>query len=57
MPFLAHATMETYISDDDALAIKAYLFTLPPVRAKPRQHTGISVQPALGDDVLVGSVQ
>ncbi len=35
MPYTSY----TYISDDDALAIKAYLFSLPPVRATPPANT------------------
>jgi len=35
MPFTSY----TYISDTDALAIKAYLFSLPPVRAGARENT------------------
>lgn len=32
-------TSYTYMSDDDALAIKAYLFSLPPVRAPARENS------------------
>ena len=54
MPYTSY----TYITDADALAIKAYLFSLPPVqRDAAGQHAGISVQPALGHDLLVGAVQ
>jgi mono/diheme cytochrome c family protein len=35
MPFTSY----TYISDADALAIKAYLFSLPPVHATPPENT------------------
>jgi mono/diheme cytochrome c family protein len=35
MPYTSY----TYISDDDALAIKAYLFSLAPVRAAPPENT------------------
>jgi mono/diheme cytochrome c family protein len=35
MPYTSY----TYISDADALAIKAYLFSLPPVRATPPANT------------------
>jgi mono/diheme cytochrome c family protein len=35
MPYTSY----TYISDDDALAIKAYLFSLPPVRATTPANT------------------
>ena len=35
MPFASY----TYITDADALAIKAYLFSLPPVAAKPPENT------------------
>jgi mono/diheme cytochrome c family protein len=35
MPYTSY----TYISDDDALAIKAYLFSLPPVRATAPANT------------------
>jgi mono/diheme cytochrome c family protein len=35
MPFTSY----TYISDADALAIKAYLFSLPPVRARAPENT------------------
>ena len=35
MPYTSY----TYISDDDALAIKAYLFSLPPVRASAPANT------------------
>jgi mono/diheme cytochrome c family protein len=35
MPYTSY----TYISDDDALAIKAYLFSLPPVHAPARENT------------------
>ena len=51
MPYTSY----TYMTDDDALAIKAYLFSLPAVHAEAPQNTLIvSVQPALGDDLLVG---
>ena len=54
MPYTSY----TYMTDADALAIKAYLFSLPPVRARgAREHADVSVQPALGDDVLVGALQ
>jgi mono/diheme cytochrome c family protein len=40
------------------LAVKAYLFSLPPVRAAAPENTlSFPVQPALGDVVLVGGVQ
>jgi hypothetical protein len=54
MPYTSY----TYISDSDALAIKG-LSVQPPARARDRcnQHTDVSVQPALGDDLLVGVVQ
>ena len=48
-------TSYTYMSDADALAIKAYLFSLPPVRATPPPTRWLSVQPALGDGLLVGA--
>jgi len=35
MPYTSY----TYLSDDDALAIKAYLFSLPPVRAAAPENT------------------
>ena len=35
MPYTSY----TYISDEDALAIKAYLFSLPPLRATPPENT------------------
>jgi mono/diheme cytochrome c family protein len=35
MPYTSY----TYVSDADALAIKAYLFSLPPVRATPPENT------------------
>jgi mono/diheme cytochrome c family protein len=35
MPYTSY----TYVSDDDALAIKAYLFSLPPVKAAARENT------------------
>ena len=35
MPYTSY----TYMTDDDALAIKAYLFSLPPVRAAPPPNT------------------
>jgi mono/diheme cytochrome c family protein len=35
MPFASY----TYMTDEDALAIKAYLFSLPPVRAPARTNT------------------
>jgi len=35
MPYTSY----TYMTDADALAIKAYLFSLPPVRAVPSQNT------------------
>jgi mono/diheme cytochrome c family protein len=35
MPYTSY----TYITDADGLAIKAYLFSLPPVAARPRQNT------------------
>ena len=54
MPFTSY----TYMTDADALAIKAYLFSLPPVRAAiAAEYADVSVQPALGDDLLVGAVQ
>ena len=54
MPYTSY----TYMTDADALAIKAYLFSLPPVqRDAAREHARLSVQPALGDGVLVGAVQ
>ena len=54
MPYTSY----TYMTDADALAIKAYLFSLPPVHATPpREYAGLSVQPALGDGVLDGAVQ
>ena len=54
MPYTSY----TYVTDADALAIKAYLFSLAPVRAaSARQHADVPVQPALGDGVLVRRVQ
>ena len=54
MPFTSY----TYVTDADALAIKAYLFSLPPaLRGRARQYPEISVQPALGDEFLVLPVQ
>jgi mono/diheme cytochrome c family protein len=35
MPYTSY----TYVSDEDALAIKAYLFSLPPVKATPPENT------------------
>jgi mono/diheme cytochrome c family protein len=35
MPYTSY----TYVSDEDALAIKAYLFSLPPVKAAARENT------------------
>ncbi len=35
MPYAAY----TYMTDADSLAIKAYLFSLPPVRAPARPNT------------------
>jgi mono/diheme cytochrome c family protein len=35
MPYTSY----TYVSDDDALAIKAYLFSLPPIKAAARENT------------------
>ncbi|MDB5365799.1 MAG: putative diheme cytochrome [Rhodospirillales bacterium] len=35
MPFTSY----TYVTDEDALAIKAYLFSLPPVKATPPANT------------------
>ena len=47
----------TNISDADALAIKAYLFSLPPVRQANRAHdVGISVLLALSPDRLAPAV-
>ncbi len=46
MPFTSY----TYLTDADALAIKAYLFSLAGrPRGEPDQHAGIPVQPALVD--------
>ncbi len=54
MPYTSY----TYMTDADALAIKAYLFSLPPVHAAGSgKYAGVSVQPALGHDLLVGAVQ
>ena len=54
MPYTSY----TYMTDADALAIKAYLFSLRAgARAAAGQYAGVSVQPALGDGVLVGAVQ
>ena len=54
MPYTSY----TYMTDADALAIKAYLFSLPAVHADNRaEHADVSVQSALGDDVLVVAVQ
>ena len=54
MPYTSY----TYMSDEDVLAVKAYLFSLPAVRAKRAgEHAVVPVQPALGDDLLVGRVQ
>ena len=48
----------TYMTDADALAIKAYLFSLPAVHAANRADTlTFPVQSALGDVVLVVVVQ
>ena len=45
MPYTSY----TYMTDADALAIKAYLFSLPPVRAAaPAEYADLPVQPALG---------
>ena len=44
----------TYMTDADALAIKAYLFSQPAVHAtESRQHARLSIQSALVDDFLV----
>ena len=44
MPFASY----TYMTDADALAIKAYLFSLQPVHAPaPREHDELPVQPTL----------
>ena len=54
MPYTSY----TYMTDADALAIKAYLFSLPAGACDDAgQHVCISVQPALVDDVLVDAVQ
>ena len=54
MPFTSY----TYISDADALAIKAYLFSLSPARVgRARKYVDVSVQPALGDEFLDRDVQ
>ena len=54
MPYTSY----TYMTDADALAIKAYLFRLAAgPRSYSRQYAVISIQPALGDVVLVGDVQ
>ena len=53
MPYTSY----TYMTDADVLAIKAYLFSLPPCRGEPARHAAISVQPALVDDLLVMGVQ
>jgi len=46
------------MTDEDALAIKAYLFSLPTVRAAaPANTLSLSIQPALVHDLLVGTVQ
>ncbi len=54
MPFTSY----TYMTDADALAIKAYLFSLRAgARGGARKYAEVSVQPALGDEFLVGAVQ
>ena len=54
MPFTSY----TYITDADALAIKAYLFSLAAgARGRTRQYADVSIQPALGDELLVDIVQ
>ena len=54
MPFTSY----TYMTDADALAIKAYLFSLPAVHAEQSpEHFCVSVQSALDDDILVVAVQ
>ena len=54
MPYTSY----TYITDADALAIKAYLFSLAPVRAPaPAEYADVSLQPALGHGLLVRPVQ
>ena len=54
MPFTSY----TYMTDADALAIKAYLFSLPAVHADNRaQYFCVSVQSALDHDILVVAVQ
>ena len=54
MPYASY----TYMTDADALAIKAYLFSLPPVHAANRvRHADVSVQSALADGHLVARFQ
>ncbi len=51
-------TSYTMMTDEDVLAIKAYLFSLPPVnQATHAEHLQLSVQPALADGLLVGLLQ
>ena len=54
MPYAAY----TYMSDADALAIKAYLFSLEPLRSRnPSNALPFSVQPAVADGHLVEALQ
>ena len=54
MPFTSY----TYMTDADALAIKAYLFSLPAVHtAAADEHAWLSVQSALADGFLVCVLQ
>ena len=54
MPYTSY----TYMTDADALAIKAYLFSLTPVRsACAGEHTDVPIQSALGHERLVVLLQ
>jgi len=54
MPYASY----TYMTDDDALAIKAYLFSFAARRVSPaHQHTLVSVQSALDDGYVVRVLQ
>ena len=54
MPYTSY----TYMTDADALAIKAYLFSLPAVHADNRANTFyVSVQSTVDNDILVVAIQ
>ncbi len=48
----------THLTDEDVLAMKAYLFSLPAVKnTAPREYAALALQPALADGHLVEVLQ